>query len=292
MSYICVLVSSTGEKPLRIEHLERAAKICGAEGGPIIWLKEGKGAEFLLKKKPTRDERSALEDLLFPDRIDSFVVSAGLTRKKKLLISDMDNTMVVGETLDDLADACGLRDRIAEITTRAMAGELDFPSALKTRISMLKGLRESALTETFGSISYMEGAETLVKTMLQNGAKCVLVSGGFTSFTEPVASKLGFHAHHGNVLDIENGVLTGQIQGPILDHRSKLQYLRHYISKFSLTPEDVLAVGDGANDLDMIKAAGLGIGFHPKPYLKERVENSILYGDLTTLLYVQGYNLS
>jgi phosphoserine phosphatase len=291
MSYICVLVASTNERTLRIEHLERAAYICGSNGASFTWIKEGKGADLILGSKPTREQREELEEMLSADRIDSFVIPEGTARKKKLLVSDMDNTMVVGETLDDLAAACGLKEQIAEITTRAMSGDLDFPTALRTRIAMLKGLRESTLKETFKKITYMEGAETLVTTMNSYGATCVLVSGGFTSFTGPVAENLGFHAHHGNVLEIEEGALTGQVCGPILDHRSKLQYLRQYMSDYSLSPEDVLAVGDGANDLDMIQAAGLGVGFHPKPYLKERVENSILYGDLSALLYVQGYIL-
>lgn len=254
------------------------------------WLRTDKAAELFFTKEPSSSARRTLEELLAADRIDALIIPDDDKRKKKLLISDMDSTMVVGETLDDLAAAHGLKDKIAEITTRAMKGELDFRGALKTRVAMLKGLSASALQETCLNVSYMTGAKKLVQTMARNGAKCVLVSGGFTDFTEPVAAELGFHASHGNVLEIKDGFLTGEVCEPILNHQSKKEFLHHYLTNYNFDVSESLAVGDGANDLAMIMDAGLGVGYHPKAFLRERAKNSILYGDLTVLLYTQGYS--
>ncbi|BHH85209.1 phosphoserine phosphatase SerB [Desulforhopalus sp. 52FAK] len=290
MAQILILVSSSKKNPLLQELLDRVSACIGGETGPWLWLEPGKAAELFLDLPAEQWSRSAVEDLLAEDLIDSFVIEDDGCRKKKLLISDMDNTMVIGETLDDLAAACNLKDQIATITEKAMCGEIDFPTALRTRVKMLRGLSTEALGKTEREIEYMPGAETLVRVMGENGVYCVLVSGGFTCFTEPVAHHLGFHAHHGNVLQLNNNLLTGMVEDPILDHNTKLSFLRQYASENSLTESDCLAVGDGANDLAMISAAGLGVGFHPKAYLRERAKNSIVYGDLTALLYVQGYS--
>ncbi len=290
MSSILVLVAADDDKPLTEKHLEMAKSCFDTNFLLEKWLSPQKAVELYFESMPETVERAKLEGLFAVDRIDTFVVADDQRRKKKLLVSDMDNTMVIGETLDDLAEACGLKDKIAAITDRAMRGDFDFHRALRIRVEMLKGLGESALQETCERIQYMKGAETLVQTMRANGAKCVLVSGGFTSFTEPVAARLGFHENHGNVLDIEGGALTGKVCDPILDHQSKLELLQYYSSVYEIDPRDTMAVGDGANDLTMISSAGLGVGYHPKPYLRERADNSVLYGDLTALLYVQGYS--
>jgi len=289
MGHILILVSSDSAKPLRKEHLSRVAAFAEASDLPWNWLKPGKAAEIVLETLPEQWSRSGLEELLEEDRIDSFLIPDDNHRKKKLLISDMDSTMVVGETLDDLAAACGLKAEVAAITEKAMSGQLDFPEALRTRVMMLKGLTEKALIDTTDEIELMPGGEDLVRVMRGHGAFCVLVSGGFTCFTKPVAEQLGFHTHHGNVLEFNDKKLTGGVVGPILDHRAKLSFLQQYANDHQLLEADCLAVGDGANDLAMITAAGLGVGYHPKPYLKEKAKNSILYGDLTALLYVQGY---
>jgi len=289
MGHILILVSSDSAKPLRQEHLSKIGAFAEVHNLPWNWLKPGKAAEIALETLPEKWSRSSLEELLEYDRIDSFLIPDDGHRKKKILISDMDSTMVVGETLDDLAAACGLKSEVAAITEKAMSGELDFPKALRTRVAMLKGLTEVALRDTAEEIEYMPGAEVLVRVMREHGAFCVLVSGGFTCFTRPVAEQLGFHTHHGNVLEFRDKKLTGGVVGPILDHQAKLSFLQQYVSDQRLSEVDCLAVGDGANDLAMITAAGLGVGYHPKPYLKERAENSILYGDLSALLYVQGY---
>lgn len=290
MGHILILVASSENSPLSQLHLDSVSTLLGIEPGRWAWLDEGKAAELCVERGPEQWSRAAVEAVLAPDCIDSFVIENDGRRKKRMLISDMDNTMVIGETLDDLAAACNLKEQIAAITEKAMCGEINFQSALRTRVMMLQGLSIDALAKTAGEIQYMPGAETLVKVMGENGAFCVLVSGGFTCFTGPVADHLGFHAHHGNVLQLKDAHLTGMVEDPILDHSTKLSLLKQYAKDHSLSTSDCLAVGDGANDLQMISAAGLGVGYHPKEYLRQRAKNSILYGDLTALLYVQGYS--
>jgi phosphoserine phosphatase len=289
MNCILTLVASDKEKFLLSNHLKEvelclAVKVLGHH-----WLSPGKALDIRLADWPDRDGRMALESLLAKERVDFFIVADDGIRQKKLLVADMDNTMVVGETLDELAAQCGLKEKIAAITDRAMRGELDFQAALRTRVAMLKDLPEVVLKKVLAAIQPMVGAEILVKMMRHHGARCVLASGGFSCFTEPVATKLGFHVSHGNILEIKAGRLTGKVQEPILDNQSKLSLLQHYQVTYSLKSIETLAIGDGANDLAMISAAGLGVGYHPKPFLKERVKNNILYGDLTALLYAQGY---
>ncbi|TKB11835.1 phosphoserine phosphatase SerB [Desulforhopalus sp. IMCC35007] len=289
MGHILILVSSDSEMPLRQDHLDAVAGIAGAGRASWRWLKSGKAAEINVNILPETWSSAAVELLLVKERIDFFLITDDGCRKKKLLVSDMDNTMIIGETLDDLAALCGLKDEIAAITEKAMCGELDFPQALRTRVKMLKGLSTSALAETVQQIQYMPGGETLIRVMSEHGARCVLVSGGFTCFTEPVARRLGFHVHHGNILECNDNKLTGYVKEPILDHQTKLALLVQAAEELQLSLAETLAIGDGANDLAMISAAGLGVGFHPKAYLKKRSRNSVVYGDLTALLYLQGY---
>jgi len=214
-------------------------------------------------------------------------------RRKKLLIADMDSTIIGQECIDELADFAGKRAEISAITERAMRGELDFEAALKERVAMLKGLSESVLTEAFETrISLTAGARTLVQTMNAAGAVTALVSGGFTFFTRRVSTATGFHHTQANTLIIENGALTGAVREPILGRAAKLEALERIALENGVPLAATLAVGDGANDLSMLGAAGLGVAFHAKPTVAAAARARIDYSDLTALLYLQGYKRS
>jgi phosphoserine phosphatase len=293
MSFVLTLVAS--EKPLTAGHLalvqdNLATMAIGAAGIPD-WLEPHKAADIPLVQKPNPQQIRTLRILLESDKIDLFV-NPVQNRRKKLLLADMDSTIVVGETLDELAgEASGpsIQRRIADITDRAMRGEVDFAAALRERVSMLEGLPETALTRTRDNMRFSPGAKKLVATMRANGAVCVLVSGGFDFFTRYIAEQGGFNHHHGNKLEIRNGQLTGKVFDPILDKQSKMIFLRVHAQKQGLNPGDTMAIGDGSNDLPMLESAGLGIGYRPKPVLREALDNCILYGDLSAALYAQGY---
>ena len=219
-----------------------------------------------------------------------FVASAG--RRKKLLVADMESTMIENEMLDELADFLGLRDKIAAITARAMNGEIDFAGALEERVGLLKGLPVARLDEAAKRIRYMPGGATLVATMKQHGAYCALVSGGFTHFTRMVAARLGFDFESANVLAHDGKALAGSVEPPILSKEAKLATLRHLSSSRDLALADAITVGDGANDIPMLQEAGLGVAFHAKPAVAAQVPAHIDHGDLTALLYLQGYKRS
>jgi phosphoserine phosphatase len=210
-------------------------------------------------------------------------------RRKRLLIADMDSTIVTCETLDELADFAGLKERIAAITARAMNGELDFKAALRERVAMLKGLPIAALQQTWQRVRLTSGAQELVATMRANGAMTALVSGGFTFFTQRVAMMVGFDVHRSNVLLDDGAVLTGSVAEPILDRHAKLATLRELAVRDGLAPQVTLAVGDGANDLDMLREAGLGVAFHAKPIVAAAARARVDHADLRALLFAQGY---
>lgn len=220
------------------------------------------------------------------------ILQNAATRKKKLLIADMDSTIVTGETLDDLAEFAGIKDQVAEITTRAMNGEIQFRDALRERVAMLKGLSSDFLEDAMKMVHLTHGAKELVATMKANGAYCALVSGGFTFFTSRVANQVGFDFNAGNNMEIKDGVLTGTVLDPIVTKDSKLDYLRSLSAEQGITTEDAVAVGDGANDLPMILEAGLGIAFHAKPSVVARAKHTVQHGNLTALLFAQGYSKS
>lgn len=210
-------------------------------------------------------------------------------RLKKLLLSDMDSTIIGQECIDELAAAIGLKEKVSAITEKAMRGELDFESALTERVRLLQGLPESTLTQVYTqAITLNAGAKTLVQTMKSLGAYTVLVSGGFTFFTEKIAALTGFDTHRANILAFENGVLTGQVVHPILGKAAKLEQLHTFSRLLELPQSLTLAVGDGANDLAMIEAAGLGVAFYAKPAVCQQAHCAIRYSDLTALLFMQG----
>ena len=221
--------------------------------------------------------------------IDAAVVSIH-NRRKRLLIADMDSTMIRQECIDELGVAAGLGDPIKAITARAMRGELDFAGALKERAALLKGLDAAVIDKIIRErITYMPGGRTLIATMKAHGARTALVSGGFCQFTEKVAAYLGFDEHSANRLAIENGRLTGRVEEPILGEAAKVDAVRRIAAGRGLDSADAIAVGDGANDVAMLIEAGMGVALHAKPHVQEASLIRINHGDLTALLYLQGY---
>ncbi len=260
-------------------------------GGEVMrrTLAEGAAEDFIVDAKLSRsDAETALADLIAGAPVD-IIVQPAEGRKKRLLIADMDSTIIGQECIDELADFAGLKSEISAITERAMRGELDFETALNERVGMLRGLPESVLEEAFRTrISLNPGARTLVRTMNDLGATTILVSGGFTYFVERVARLAGFQHFQANELLVENGALAGTVRMPILGREAKERALRHFAQGNSIPLSAALAVGDGANDLDMIKAAGLGVAYRAKPKVAAAADASIRHGDLTALLYAQG----
>jgi len=216
-------------------------------------------------------------------------VQPAANRRKQLLISDMDSTMITIECIDELADYAGIKPQIAAITERAMLGELDFEEALRGRVALLKGLDSAAIQQCLDErVKIMPGAEQLVRTMAQGGAATILVSGGFTKFAKPVAQAIGFESFHANVLGENGGHLTGELDGPIVDSKRKDELLQSAAQAANLPLDLCVAVGDGANDIPMLQRAGLGIAYHAKPKAAQAADIAIRYNDLTALLYIQG----
>ena len=259
----------------------------------MIWLADGVACDIPL---PDADDpvatQTMLDDLLQDVAIDG-VLCKSQGRRKKLLVADMDSTMIEQECIDELAAEMNIKDRISAITEAAMRGELDFADALRERVALLKGLDTAVCKRVVTErISLTPGAKCLVHTMKAHGAHCALVSGGFTLFTQQVADLVSFHEHHANRLVIDGGKLTGNVVEPILGPDSKRVKLRELRQRLGLLESETLAVGDGANDLLMVEDAGLGVAFRAKPTLAEKADIRITHGDLTALLYAQGYKKS
>jgi phosphoserine phosphatase len=211
-------------------------------------------------------------------------------RRKRLLIADMDSTMIGQECIDELAAEAGVGARVAAITARAMDGKIGFEGALRERVALLRGLPEDVIDRVFvNRLSMAPGAAALVATMRAHGARAALVSGGFTAFTERVAARLGFDEHRANVLGVAGGMLDGTVTEPILGREAKVQALHDITRRMGLTADDAIAVGDGANDLGMLGLAGMGVALHAKPAVQAQCDLRVNHGDLTALLYLQGY---
>ncbi|MCH2038584.1 MAG: phosphoserine phosphatase SerB, partial [Rickettsiales bacterium] len=226
-----------------------------------VWLAESRALDVIFNTDAHNIELlESIVDAVVASEPYDYMVQPLADRKKKLLITDMDSTIIQQECIDELADYAGIKDKVSDITERAMNGELDFAEALEERVGLLKGLSESVLKDTYEhKIHFMPGAKSLVKTMNKHGAKTILVSGGFTYFTGRVSEDLGFHAHDSNQLEIIEGTLSGKVIPPIRDKDAKVVNLKKYAQKFNLNHGQVLAVGDGANDLPMLKEAGVGV---------------------------------
>ena len=283
MSYIVILVANRQAGPLTVADAAHAKDFCS--GQHLNWLSAGQAAEFIVKNIP---DIAQLQMVLAHKSVDVFVTKFR-GRRKAVLLADMDSTIVTTETLDELAAYAGLKDRIAAITARSMNGEIDFPTALRERVAMLKGLSLSALERTWGETIFCPGARTLIATMRHFGATTALVSGGFTFFTARVAAELGFDINRANTLLDNGSELTGEVAEPILDRDAKLATLNELAAKRGVKLAATLAVGDGANDLAMLQAAGLGVAYHAKPVVAAQVHNRIEHTDLTALLFAQGY---
>jgi phosphoserine phosphatase len=252
----------------------------------------GEGAVDLAADLSLPDAHAAVKAAIGDAPVD-FAVQPAEGRRKRLLIADMDSTIIGCECLDELADFAGVKAQVSEITERAMRGELLFEGALRERVGMLTGLSTDALQACYDDrVKLNPGAATLVRTMAAHGARCALVSGGFTFFTSRVAEAAGFHMNRANTLIEADGKLTGQVGDPILGKEAKLAALQEETAALSLTPADALAVGDGANDLAMIEAAGLGVAYRAKPIVAAQAHAKVDHADLTALLYFQGYKAS
>jgi phosphoserine phosphatase len=257
--------------------------------GREIWLSPGRALEIAFDHDPVQVLGRARTHFS-KQPVDVNVVSSA-NRRKKLLIADMDSTIINCECIDELADMAGLKSKISAITERAMRGELDFAAALRERVAMLKGLSLSALHRVYAErIRLNPGAKTLVATMRKHGARTLLVSGGFSYFTSRVAKDAGFDGDQSNDLLDDGAALTGLVREPILGREAKLAALEKAVGDLDISASDALAVGDGANDLAMIQRAGLGVAYHAKPIVSAAAGASISHGDLTALLYLQGYS--
>lgn len=291
-SYVLTLIGKARSAPLEPVHIDQVRQRL-ATSGETDWLAEREACDlFFDSPLSSVDITEQARDALNGTAIDT-VCTPIERRRKKLLISDMDSTVINQECIDELGDVIGVGSQIREITAAVVRGDISFPDALRERMALMKGMERSLLESAYEErISLKSGARTLVQTMRRQGAFCILVSGGFTFFTHRIAERIGFHDHQGNELAFEDEKLTGEVLEPILGRSAKLNTLTRLCGEKGLEPSDVLAVGDGANDIKMIKAAGLGVAFHGSDSLRKQANACIDHGDLTALLYIQGFRKS
>jgi phosphoserine phosphatase len=285
--FIATLIAKERLSSGDISRAEDALRQAGVHPFGRSWIEEDKACDLLLSMGPSA-ARAALEGLI--DEVD-VIVQGEASRRRKLLVADMDSTMISVECIDELADYAGLRAEVAAITDRAMRGELVFEDALRERVALLKGMEESVVERCRAErVRLTPGARALVRTMRRQGALTVLVSGGFTLFAEPVAREIGFDRAVANRLLSDGGRLTGEVAGPIVGAEGKRQALLDAAAERGIDASDALTVGDGANDVPMLQSAGLGVAYHARPAAVAAAAASLVHTDLTALLYAQGYS--
>ncbi len=288
MALVATLIANPSNPVLTPAVAERAAEAVNASG--LYWLADGIACDIALRDGSDMDDaRKQIADIIVSLPVD-LVIQEAETRRKKLLIADMDSTMIGQECIDELAAEVGLKDKVAVITARAMNGEIAFEPALRERVALLKGLPISVVDEVIAKrITLTPGGPELIATMKSKGGYTALVSGGFTVFTSRIGATLGFDENRANTLLEENGMLTGFVAEPILGKQAKVDALEDIAEKLGISPDDAIAVGDGANDLGMLHLAGSGVALHAKPAVADEAKIEINHGDLTALLYIQGY---
>ncbi len=288
MALVATLVANPSNPVLTPVIAEQASDAVNASG--LYWLADGVACDIALRDgTDVEAARANILAVIGSASID-LVIQDAETRRKRLLIADMDSTMIGQECIDELAAEVGLKERVAAITARAMNGEIAFEPALRERVALLKGLPISVVDEVIAKrITLTPGGRELIATMKSKGHYTALVSGGFTVFTGPIARTLGFDENRANVLLEDNGVLTGYVAEPILGKQAKVDALNDISEKLGISPKDALAVGDGANDLGMLQLAGSGVALHAKPTVAAQAKIQINHGDLSALLYIQGY---
>ncbi|MCR5859447.1 phosphoserine phosphatase SerB [Mesorhizobium sp. J428] len=290
-SLVATLISHPSRPALTADLANSACRAVGASAAD--WLAEGIACDILLPEDlSAADATAALASALSGAGADIAVQDVH-NRRKQLLIADMDSTMIDQECIDELADLVGLKDHVAAITARSMNGEIAFEPALRERVALLKGLPSSVVGDVIEKrITLASGGKALVRTMRAHGAWTALVSGGFTVFTGPVAAMIGFDENIANILHEADGKLAGTVAEPILGRAAKAEALTSISARLGITPAEAIAVGDGANDLDMLRLAGTGVALHAKPAVAAQAKIRIDHGDLTALLYLQGYRHS
>lgn len=291
MAFVATLIANPSNPVLSPALGETAAQAVGASG--LYWLADGVACDMVLPEGADTDAaRTTLSATIAGLPID-IVIQDQDTRRKKILIADMDSTMIGQECIDELAAEVGLKDKVSAITARAMNGEIAFEPALRERVALLKGLPVSVIDEVIEKrITLTPGGKELVATMKAKGCYTALVSGGFTVFTARVADMIGFQENRANILGEQDGQLDGTVAEPILGKQAKVDALIDIANTLGISPEDALAVGDGANDLGMLHLAGSGVALHAKPAVAAEAKIRIDHGDLTALLYLQGYRKS